>query len=234
MAIAFVQQVGNVGEITGTGSYTFSAGVSVTAGNTLLASISSDGNAASEITAVSDNKGNTWTKDVETVNTLQSTERYISLWRAPITTGGSGLIITITYNGANSNNSAIVVQEVSSASALTLDKTAGGGATTATTAPTTATTAATTNANEIVIAAFVSNSTQTSFAAGTGYSNAGSNITSNANVGMESKLVSATGTQVATATLGTSRAYGALIATYYEAGGGGGGGPSTGLFFAAL
>lgn len=219
MAFTLAQAATNGNEITGTGSYALTAfGSAVTVGNNIVVRVSSDGNSANQVTSLTDNKGNTYVKDAETVNTLQSTERYISIWRAVVTTGGTGLVITVNYNGASSNNSGAIAEEwAASAGTMTLDKTAGGGSTTATASPTTATTAATTQANELIIAAFVSNSTQTSFTAGTGYSNASSVNVSNANIATESKTVSATGTQVATGTFGTARAYGAIIATYYEA-----------------
>lgn len=217
MAFVFVRSLVTANEITGTGSYTLTDTGTATVGNTLYAVVTSDGNAVNQVTSLADNKGNVWTKDRETVNTAAATERYIAFWRAPITTGGTGLVITVTYVSASSNNSGLVVQEFSnSVGAAVLDQQAAGGATVATLAPTTAISPATTNANELVIGGFVSNSTQTSFTAGTGFSNALSVIVSNANAGMESKIVITTGTQVATATLGTARAYGAGLVTYFE------------------
>lgn len=216
MAFAFVQaQTGS--STAGTGTYTTSAfGSSATVGNTIIAIVTSDGNTASQVTSLTDSKGNTWTKDAETVDVAQATKRYVSVWRAPITTGGTGLTVTVNYDSASSNNSGICFQEWSSASAFTKDQTAGGGSTTGTTSPTTSTTGATTVASELVVGGFVSNSTQASFTAGAGYSNASFVAVSNASACMESKTVAATGTQVATGTFGTSRAYGAIIITYSE------------------
>lgn len=217
MAYAFVQTTTG-SDITGLGTYVATAFLSsVTVGNTIYAVVTSDGNTASQVTGVSDSKGNTYTKDVESVDVAQATKRYVSIWHSPVITGGAALVITVTYNAASSNNSGIVAQEWSnSLGAATLDKTAGGGSITATTSPTTSTTAATTQASELIIGGFVSNSTQASFTAGAGYSNGGFIAVSNANAAMESKTVAATGTQVATGTWGTSRAYGAAVATYYE------------------
>lgn len=217
MAFAFVQQTTG-STITGTGSYASTAfSGSAVVGNTIYAIVTSDGNTASQVTGLSDNKGNTYTKDLEVVNAAQSTERYMSIWRAPVTTGGASLAVTVTYNAASSNNSGIVAQEWSNSGGTpTKDQTASNASTTATTAPTTNASGTTTVANELIIAGFVSNSTQASFTAGAGYSNAGSIAVTNANVGMESKTVAATGTQTATATFGTSRAYGAGLVTYFE------------------
>lgn len=222
MALAFSQSTTGT-STAGSGSFALTAfGSTVTVGNAIIVIACSDGNAVSQITGVTDSKSNTYVKMAETVNTGQATERYVSAWLAKVTTGGTSNVVTVTYNSASSTNGAAVAQEFSGFTGTpTLDKTAGGGSTTATTTPTTATTAATTQANAIVVGGFVANSTIASFTAGSGYSNAASGLVSNSSACMESKIVAATGTQVATATFGTSRAYGAIIVTVYDATGGG-------------
>lgn len=216
MAIAFVRTQVTASEITGTGTYTTGAfAAAPTVGNTLFAMVSSDGN-TNNITAISDTQGNTWTQDF-----IRQDTRAVSIWRAPVTSAAAGMTVTVTYNGASSNNSGVIVQEFSSATALTLDQTKGGTGTSAT--PTTGASAATTNANEVVIAGSVMTSTEASFTgAGAGYSNAVGVIVSAANVAMESAVISSTGAQTATFSWPTSRIYSALLATYYEAAGGGG------------
>lgn len=211
MAFGYVQQTTG-STATGSGSYASTAfGSSVTVGNTLIAIVSSDGNNASQVTGLTDNKGNTWTRVFEGMTT-----RYVSVWRAPVTAGGAGLVITVTYNAASSNNSGIVAQEWSSAGAFTKDQTKAGTGTSAT--PTTGASSSTTVANELVVAGVVMTSTEASFTgAGAGYSNAGSALVTNASVAMESKTVASTGAQTATFTWPTSRIYTAILTTYYEA-----------------
>lgn len=213
MAFALVAgQTVTASEITGTGSYTTGAfSGAITIGNTIICAISSDDNVASEITSVTDSKGNTYTKDFEQLGVAQS----FSFWRSPITVGGTGNTITVNYNGANSNNSGIVAQEWSSAGAFTKDQTKGANGTSAT--PATGNSSATTVANEIIFAACVMASTEASFTAGAGYSNGASALVSNANIGMQSKTVSATGVQAAGFTWPTSRAFTSGLITYYEA-----------------
>ena len=175
MAIAWVQSTTG-SETTGTGSYSSTAfGSSVTVGNAIVVVVTSDGNNASQVTNITDSKGNTYSKLAESVNTSQSTQRYVAVWMTKVTTGGTSNAITVTYNAASSNNSAVAAQEFSGFTGTpTLDKTAGGGSTTATTSPTTSTTASTTVAAELIVGGFVANSTIASFSAGSGYSNASS------------------------------------------------------------
>lgn len=211
MAIAWVQNQITASETTGTGTYTTGTftGSALTVGNTLIAVIASDGNVNPEVSAVSDLKGNVWTKDTAAQNVGE-----VSIWRAPITVGGTGDTITVTFNSANSNNSAICVQEFSSGGALVKDQVKSGTGTSAT--PTTGASPSTTVANELVVAGFEHDLTVTTFAAGTGYSNALSIFVSAANCGMESAVISATGAQTAGATWSTSRTYVCALVTYYE------------------
>lgn len=206
-------QTQKASETTGTGTYTTSAfGSAITVGNTLVAVVSSDGNVSPEVTNVTDAKGNTFTKSLNKVSTASE----ISIWTAPITTGGTGDTVTVTYNAANSNNSGVIIQEWNAGgSTLQLDKSASGTATSA--SLNSGTTAATTNANELVFGSFVWTGTTaaTTTAFGGGYSNGTSTLVANANLLIESKEVAATGTQVATATISASRAYAGVIATYF-------------------
>jgi hypothetical protein len=75
------------------------------------------------------------------------------------------------------------------------------------------------------------NSTEASFTAGTGYSNGDAALVTNANIGMQSKVVSSTGVQAAGFTWPTSRAYACGLVTIYDNAGGGG---APGSFFFAM
>lgn len=214
MAIAFVQNTANGSESTSTGSYTVTASTTPTIGNTLIAVISSDGNTASQTTSIADSKGNVWTKDLEVNNTGE-----VQIWRAPVTATGAGIIFTIVYNAASSSNNSVVIQEFSnSVGALTKDQTATGTGTSI--SPTTAASSATTNANEVVIAGLAFKGATTTATAGSGYTNLAlaTPFVTGAGAVIESKVVSATGAQTGTFTLGASRAYAAGLVTYFETG----------------
>jgi hypothetical protein len=207
-------------DTTGSGSYQTSAfGSSVTIGNTILCVVTSDGNGDDDIiTSVTDNLGNTYVKDVVQTSAT-SNQRYVSIWRAPVTVGGT-CTITVNFDDSQSNNSVVLAQEwsVSGGGALVLDVTTGQSAA-ASTSPTTGASSATAHANELVVAGFVFNGgVAFAFSAGSGYSNSSFLATSNAHGAIESKEVSATGTQTGTCTLTASRAYSAVLATYYVAG----------------
>lgn len=204
-------------ETTGTGSYTVGPfGSAITVGNVILCAATSDDNVAGEITSITDSKGNTFVKDFEQSSTLQQ----VSLWRAPITTGGTSDTVTVNYNSANSNNSGVACQEWSfgGSGTLTVDKTKGNTATAA--ALTTLASAATTQAPELVFVGSVSASTNTTCTAGAGYSNVAFKTVSAANVCIDSLEAASTGAQTGLQTWTTSRNYGIGLVTYYVAGGG--------------
>lgn len=215
MALGTFVQSQTGSEITGTGTYTTAAfGSSVTVGNIIVVSASSDGNSASQITNITDSKGNTYTKQFEQLGTA----RMGSMWTTKVTTGGTGLTVTVTYNSASSNNSGVVFQEFTGPTGtLTKDQSLGANGTSAT--PSVGPTGTTTNANELVVAFCVMTSTEASFTAGTGYTNGAAAIVSNANIGMQSKLVTSTGTQTAGFTWPTSRVFAAAIVTFSDGGG---------------
>jgi hypothetical protein len=207
-------------DTTGSGSYQTSAfGSNVTVGNTIICVVTSDGNGDDNlITSVTDNLGNTYVKDaVQTSGTAN--RRYVSIWRAPVTVGGA-CTITVNFDDSQSNNSVIVAQEwsVAGGGALLLDITTGQSAA-ASTSPTTGASSTTAHANELVVAGFVFNGgVAFAFSAGSGYSNSSFLATTNAHGAIESKEVSATAAQTGTCTLTASRAYSAVLATYYVAG----------------
>lgn len=213
---ALVQAVG-ISETSGTGSYSTSNFPSgVTSGNAIICSISSDDNVPSEITAVSDTTGNTFTRDF----TSDSSASEVEVWSAPITHAGTDKI-TVTNNTANSNNSAVLCQEWSfgGSGTLTKDQTKAGTGTA--TAMTSGASSATTHANELVVGGFVWTGTvAATFTVGAGFSNATSSLVANANVALESQEVSVTGAQTAVGTISASRVYAAALVTYFVNGGG--------------
>lgn len=207
-------------EITGTGTYTVGPfGSAITVGNVILCAATSDDNVAGEITSMTDTRGNTFVKDFE----VNSTAQQVSIWRAPITTGGTDTI-TVNYRSADSNNSGVACQEWSfgGTGTLTVDKTKGATATGA--ALSTGASAATTQSVELVFVGSVGDLTNTTCTAGAGYSNVAFKTVSAANVCIDSLETAATGAQTGLQTWTTSRNYAIGLVTYFVSGGGGGGG----------
>lgn len=219
-----VQTLTPTSETTGTGTYsTPNFGSSVTVGNSIICVVTLD-NGPSLVTSLTDTLGNTFVMDFEQDS---ATPRAMTIWRAPITTGGTDAI-TINYDSSASNNSAVVCQEWSyGAGTLTKDQTKGNAATSA--SLTTGASAATTQSVELVVVGSVTNSTNTTCTATGSYSNATFKTVANANACMVSLETSSTGAQTGTMSWTTSRPYGAGLVTYYVAGGGGGGGGGIGL-----
>lgn len=216
-------------ETTGTGTYTVGPfGSALTVGNAILCAATSDDNVAGEITSITDTKGNTFVKDFE----VNSTAQQVSIWRAPVTTGGTGDTVTVNYRSSDSNNSGVACQEWSFGGSGTLTKEITKGNTATAAALTTGASSATTHAVSLVFVGSVGDLTNTTCTAGAGYSNVAFKAVSAANVCIDSLETAATGAQTGLQTWTTSRNYGIGLVTYFvtPAGGGGGGGvPNTGF-----
>lgn len=202
-------------ETTGTGTYSVGTfGSSITVGNVILCSATSDDNNAGEITSITDSKGNVFVKDFE----QNSTAQQVSLWRAPVTVGGTSDTVTVNYRAADSNNSGAACQEwaFGGTGTLTVDKTKGATGTSASLS--TGASTATTQNVELVFVGSVDALTNTTCTAGTGYSNVAFKTVSAANVCIDSLETAATGAQTGLQTWTTSRNYGIGLVTYFVAG----------------
>jgi hypothetical protein len=150
------------------------------------------------------------------VNALQSTTSCCSVetFLATSITGGA-LTIGCTPNAGVTTTACIAFELAPNGTAISTDQVAGGGSGAATTALTSSTTSATTQANELAISCGGDpGSTPSTFTAGSGYTlPAGGNLAASG-VFCEYKGLTATGTQVATATAGANIFYVMPIATF--------------------
>ncbi|MEI7604090.1 MAG: hypothetical protein WCJ19_03660 [bacterium] len=133
---------------------------SVTVGNTLIVGISSwygsGGGCALPAGRVTDNKGNTYTKVVESSVTNET----VSIWYTTVTTGGTNFIITV--NSPTGKNCFLTLAPHEYSGLLTtnvVDQSAG--ATGTSTTASTANTPTTTNAKNLIFGAFLHQSAST-------------------------------------------------------------------------
>ncbi len=212
MAILFVQSLTAIGD-PGTGTYTSAAfGSSTTSGNLIVVTVSDDGGTLGGITSVTDSKSNTYTKVPNEFDGAST----VSVWYAKNITGGASHTITVNYNTSITFASTCVAQEFSGVDTTApLDVyTSTGGTGTSTTSGATGTTA---QNDELVIGSLAFFGATTTVTLGSGYTNLGTTHQTNAGVGMESKVVSSTGTQTATFTLGLSRGWSTAVTTFKAA-----------------
>ena len=200
---------------TGTTGATFPTTLATTAfagtatvGNTIVVALMIDGLAATAPTTMTDNKANVYTRrsTVFLVNVDQ-----VDVWTAPITTGGTGLIVTAGAIGGTT--AAIIVEEWSGlVTATPLDQQITGN-NTATTALSIGPTATTANANDLIWLAFGASTATGTTTTATGFSNATLKVSSPSTLYVQSKVVAATGAQSAATTLSVSVAWeGCLVA----------------------
>lgn len=214
MVAAFVQST-TASESANATPLTTSA-ITTTSTNLLVAGISYDSGTLNTITGITDSKGNTWLKAIEL-----DAAALLSLWYCAGITGGSGHTLTIAYNDGVGSAISCVLQEFSGvATSSPLDKTISAQGTSA--APSSGATATTTQADELVIGLVGWAGATSTASLGSGYTNLAQVALADASTAMESKIVAATGAQTAAMTLGASRDWAAICATFKAAAGGGG------------
>ncbi len=221
MAIAFVN-AGNGVNFGGGGFTAMAAGaVSLSAGNTLIASVrfypgGSDPGAGA-VTSVTDTAGNTYVRAVRTY-APPSNGSDVEIWYALNTTANASNVVTFNLNASYAYWEVNTAQYSGLATSGALDKTATGAANS-----TVVTSGAytTTQADELLFAVMdYDSSLGQSWTPDTGYTLRGSNVC----LAMEDKIVSAIQTGVTTsATLSTTRNLNIAVATFAATGGGGGG-----------
>jgi hypothetical protein len=215
MALAFVSGA-TVSDTTGTAT-TGSLGTTA-AGQLIVITVSDDGAGTTEITSITDTYGNTWAKvpNGGTNNVLQNSSS-TQMWYAALGVGKAGAshTVTVNWNTAATGRVTVAAQYINGFTGTpTLDKSTGAIGTSTSASP--GTTAATTNANEVVVIGVGHAGLTTSMSLGAGYTNLTTIEAANASVGQESKVVAATGTQTGTMGITASRAWGAIIATFYD------------------
>lgn len=196
----------------GTTGTATTAAITTTAGNFMVVTVANDSALTTSITAVSDSKGNSYTRTQTPVANTATVE----MWYARIATGGSSHTVSATWNTGNTTRCVVLAQEFAGFDGTpTLDKTSSTTGTSTTASG--GTTATTTQAIELVVAGFVHGSTTSAFTLGTGYTNLTTVNVANAAAAQESKQVSATAAMTGTATIAASRDWAGMLATFYDA-----------------
>jgi hypothetical protein len=172
------------GTSAATNSPTATLPINTTSGNTIVVAAVNAG--ARTISSITDSQSNTYS--VIDTGTNPNSE----FWYAKNITGGTTPTITATYVGGAAASCVIACYELGGVSASPLDvHTVASGSSTA---PASGNTASTTVASEQVIA-WTGVSINSALTKGTGYGNLVSRANSTQVLGMENKLVSATGAQ---------------------------------------
>lgn len=206
MAIAFVQADGMGAGLNRGGNVT--TAMSTTTGNFLVALVTQNG--FHVVTSVTDTAGNTYaqafTKQQATFN------EQMDLWYAMNITGNASNVTT--FNGASTPVNCEVQEWSGIALTSALDQT--GTATTSGGTPSVTASGATTVANELIVGV-IETVIDTVNSAGSGYSNFSADPYSNISTGIESKIVSSTGTYSADFGTGSSQNKILGIATFKAA-----------------
>lgn len=180
----------------------------ITVGNTINVALMLDGQTTAQTTSVTDTAGNGYVR-IGTVFLTSVTQ--VDIWSAVITNPGTG--VTITANGLGNTTASLLAEEWSNIGAF--DKTIQASDNSGTnTAVSTGASATTTFANEFVWVAGSAASSTATFTAGSGYSNKQQKVSSPSTLATESKIVSSTGTQTGTFTLGAGTSWAAVLCTF--------------------
>jgi hypothetical protein len=185
----------------GSGTLTLAFPTNPGAGHLLVYLLSQSSGAA--VTCPTDNNGNTIaTAKAGTTNGIIC---YVA-------SSNSGATTVSKVTGGN--DTFVSIWEISLGHSATVDQ--SGTSTATSTSQTVSTSSPTTQANEISLAEFFDQSTNSSITLGSGYTG-NSDLGSSGSESMASgyKIVSATGTQTATATIGASDSCFNIIATFY-------------------
>lgn len=208
MAIAFASTA-TASDNTGV-ALTGSLGTT-TANQLIIAGYADDSATTATFTSMIDSKGNTYTPvGAFLLNTLT-----YRLFYAVTVNSGASHTVTANWSTAAAGRATVVAQFFNGFTGTpTLDQTTQTTGTSVSASP--GTTGATVNANELVVIGAGHAATISAFTLGTGYTNLGTVSVANAQNGMESKVVAATGTQTGIMTIAASRAWAAVIATFYD------------------
>ena len=196
-AVAVVQDAGT----TGSGSTTLAKAFAsnVTKNNLMVVGVSSYAGNAFASPAITDTLGSTWSLAVAENPGTTGTPSLASLYYAVVPSTGAD---TVTVHMTGTNNLHLHIYEISGLVTSSVLDQIGSNFQSGVTAATVSTSGATTTANEFVFAYFGRDNGSGTWTAGTGYGNAlaSPNTGSGTDAFSEDKIISATGTQTATAT----------------------------------
>lgn len=205
--IAFFQNT--TGSCTTAMCSTTAFGSTVVAGDLIVITVTDDSGLPDSITNVTDTGANTYTQIL-----IKDSSATTRMYYTKVVTGGSSFTVTTTRN-ANASRVVIIAQEFNGfLGTATLDQHTFAFNTG--TAADSGASGTTINANEVVVGGFGHAGATSVWSLGTGYSNLGTVNVTNAASAQESKVVSSTGTQNATANIVASRDWVAGVATFYD------------------
>lgn len=180
----------------------------LTIGNTVIIRLMLDGQASAQTTTMVDSAGNTYTR--RGTEFLTSIDQ-VDIWQTTVTKTGAG--VTVTAGGLGNTTASLIAEEW--VGTLVFDKTTQAlDASGTSTAINTGATATTTAANELVIVAASASSATAAFTVGSSYSGLTQKVSSPSTLATESKIVTSTGTQTGTFTLGAGAQWTAVICTF--------------------
>lgn len=215
MALAFV--AGNTASNTTGSAVTGTLGITL-ANQLIVLTISDDSALTNAVTSVTDNKGNTYTKvPISATNNVLVNASSTQMWYAPTVNFGAAHTVTVAWSTAATGRVTVAAQYFNGFLATpTYDVQVSAIGTGTSANP--GTTPSTTVADEIIVLGAGHAGTTSAFTLGTGYTNLNTVNVANAAVGQESKIVASTGTQTGGMTIAASRAWGGIIATFYDSG----------------
>lgn len=215
MTIAYASGA-TASDTTGT-AVTASLGTTV-AGQLIVITIADDSATTTAITGVSDNHGNTWTKvPLARTNNVVQNSVAVQMWYSVLTTGGAGHTVTVTWSLTNTARVTVAAQYFNGFTGTpTYDQnhSATGSTTSANAGSLTVT-----PAESLIVTGAGHAGTVSAFSLGSGNSNLSTVNAANASVAQESQ-VQAAGTYSGILTIAAARAWGAAVASFYNATGG--------------
>jgi hypothetical protein len=215
MAIAFVQKQIKTSTATPASTPAFASSVAV--GDIIVVFGGIDGSTAGLMSGVTDSLGNTYTAVPSFFTSDAGNSVSFNCWWTRVTVGGASNVVSLAYNDT-ANSADIAVQHFNGfVGTATFDlkiTTVTSGASTTATSGTSGTTA---NANEVIIGGAVHAGLASAYTLGSGYTNLSDSGGVGRQVGMESKVVAATGTQLAQFTIAAARPSIGGLVTFYDA-----------------
>lgn len=211
MAIAFVS-TGTASNTTGI-AVTSSLGTTV-AGQLIVVSYADDSATGTTFTSMTDNAipANTYVA----ADSFRLNAVTYRMFYARVVTGNAAHTVTAVWSTVAAGRCTLVAQYFNGFTGTPTIDQATGGTGTGTSANTGITTGTTINANELVVVGAAHAATVSAFTLGAGYTNLGTVSVANAQIGQESKVIAATGTQTGVLTIAASRAWASSIATFYD------------------
>lgn len=184
---------------------------------------------ANETTSVVDNASTSNTYTVIPSASLANTGNILDLavYYSVITHAKASPTVTVNFNSSATNASVVVQYFNGFVGTPTLDQ-AKAASGTGSTSLSSGASSATGHSTELVLGMAMAGGTAGSFTLGSGYTNLNTALQTSNYAAMESKIVSSTGAQTATFSVGSTANWLCSVATFYDAGAGG---TPTNLFF---